>query len=293
MAITTTKKGSLVGCAYIQAWLVGSDGLMYGTAGESAANGTTTHARLLRNPVSAQVPNPQRIVTALKGGNKWLGQVQFGIDTIGNFPMVLEDTDADFFAMATDGTADITENSRWTQIQDGKNNENLPQLGLCFSTLFQSRDDASDGVNLWINYIVPRCQVDVNFAQMAYQAEGQVTCQVSPTMSRKKPNGLALTGMKAKGGRTVMYAVITPKPLAFTMAIGAGTPVTTFTLGYKPASVVLTSGSNTSVQYTLDSVITPLASGVQSTGVMTKSDAGDTDDKNIAIYETEFEEIAA
>lgn len=289
-AITTAKKGSLVGCQYAQAYLVGTDGYAYGTAGEGAANGTTTHARLLRNPVSAQVPNPSRIVTNLTGGNRWLGQVQWGINEVGNFPLVLEDIDADFFAMATGATVDVTSNTRWSQFTDNKNNEALPQLGLIFSTLFQSRDDASDGVNLWINYFIPRCQVDVNFAQMAYQAEGQVTCQVSPTMATKKPTGEALTAMGARNGRAVMYAIVSPKPLALTTNIGAAVPSTDIILGYKPTST-LVGASNAANQLTKNGVITALSSVTIATATAVKSAAGATADVHQILYETDFEAV--
>jgi hypothetical protein len=291
MPVTTTKRGSLVGFAFCQAWKVGTDGLAYGTAGEGAADGVTTHARLLKNPVSAQVPNPARVVTNLTGGNRWLGQVQFGVADVGQFPLVLEDIDLDFFAMAGDSTVDVTSNSRWSQGSDNKNNVNLPQLGLMFSTIFQSRDDGSDGVNLWINYIIPRCTVDVNFAQLAYQAEGQVTCQVAPTMASKKPTGEALTGMGVKDGKAVMYCVVSPKPLALTTAIGAATPVATYTLGYKPTSIIVTLGGAAIHQTIAGAAVAP-TSAVASTGVVTKASAGAQSDKTIALYETDFEAIA-
>lgn len=291
MPVTTTKRGSLVGFAFCQAWKVGTDGLAYGTAGEGAANGVTTHARLLKNPVSAQVPNPARVVTNLTGGNRWLGQVQFGVSDVGQFPLVLEDIDLDFFAMAGGSTVDVTNNSRWSQASDNKNNVNLPQLGLMFSTIFQSRDDGSDGVNLWINYIIPRCTVDVNFAQLAYQAEGQVTCQVAPTMSSKKPTGEPLTGMGVKDGKAVMYVVVSPKPLALTTAIGAGTPSATYTLGFKPTDSGVTLG-NTANHQVIDG--TPEAADAVSTttAVVTKGDAGATGDKTVMLYETDFEAVA-
>lgn len=291
VAVTTTKRGSLIGCQYCQIWLAGSDGLMYGDAGEGAANGTVTHALLLRNPVSAQVPNPARIVTNLKGGNRWLGQYQFGIDTVGNFPLVIEDVDADMFALASDSDVDDTTNTRWNQFTDNKNNGNLPQMGIALSTPFQSRDDGSDGVNLWINYFIPKCQIDVNFPQMGYQAEGQVTCQVSPTMATKKPTGEDFTAMRAKGGRVLMYVIVAPKPLALTMQIGAATPVTTIQLAYKPTSTVV-GASNAANQLTIDGTITALSSVVTSTGVATKSSAGTTADKNVVLYETDFEAAA-
>lgn len=291
MPITTVKRGSLVGFAFCQAWKVGTDGLAYGTVGEGAANGVTTHAMLLKNPVSAQVPNPARVVTNLTGGNRWLGQVQFGISDLGQFPLVLEDTDADWFSLANNSIADQVTNSRWTEFSDNKNNAILPQLGLMFSTLFQSREDGSDGAELWINYVIPRCTVDVNFAQMAYQAEGTTTAQVAPTMADKKPNGEGLTGMGVKDGRTVMYAIVTPKPLAITTAIGAGTPTANIVLGYKPTGTSITL-ANCGNYFTKGGVAEALDSVTISTATAVKDAVGTTGDKNIVIYETDFELVA-
>lgn len=288
MPVTSVRRGSLVGFAYAQAWRVGTDGLAYGTYGEGAPNGTTTHAMLLRNPVSAQVPNPARVVTNLTGGNRWLGQVQFGISDVGQFPLVLEDSDADFFAMANDSLVNETDNARWTEFADNKNNSILPQLGLMFSTLFQSREDGSDGAELWINYIIPRCTVDVNFAQMAYQAEGTVTCQVAPTMSDKKPTGEALTNLGVKQGRTVMYAIVTPKPLALTTCINAGTPSTDIILGYKPTGTTVAL-ANCGNYHTKAGVPAALSSVTIATATAVKSAAGLSGDKDIILYETDFE----
>lgn len=287
---TTARSGSLVGCQYAQAWLVSSDGYMMGTAGEGAAADTTTHARLLKFPVSAQVPNPTRVVTALKGGNRFIGQVQFGIDQIGNFPFVVENIDADFMAMAGGSAVDVTTNSRWTRVSDNKNNTFAPQMGLMFSTLFQSRDDGSDGAPLWVNYIIPRCQVDVNFPQMAYQAEGVMTCQVAPTMADKEPTGKTLTAMNVKDGKVVMYAIISPKPLALTTYVGDATE-TTFVLGYKPSSNIITLNA-AAVEFARNGTLQALSSANTSTAVATMAAAGAALNINTALYETDFLAVA-
>lgn len=292
-SVTTASKGSLVGCQYAQAWLVSNDGYMMGTAGEGAAGDTTTHARLLKFPVSAQVPNPARIVTALKGGNKFIGQVQFGIDQIGNFPFVLENIDADFFAMAGASTVDKTTNTRWTRFAPNTNNSILPQMGMMFTTLFQSRDDGSDGAPLWVNYIFPRCQVDCNLPQMAYQAEGTVTCQVSPTFGSKEPTGKTLVPMGVKDGKVIMYAIVTPKPLGLTTYVSSGVDGDdNFVLGYKPTSTIITLNSAAN-EFARNGALQALTSVVISTGLSTMVAEGTALDLNTTMYETDFEPIAA
>lgn len=283
----SVKKGSLVGCQYAQIWLAGSNGYAYGTAGDGMAQGATSHAHLLAYPVSAQVPNPARVVTNLQGGNRWLGQVQWGIGEVGNFPLVLENIDADAFALLTASAVDATTNTRWRQFTDNKNNPTLPQVGLMLSTLFQSREAGSDGANYWINYIIPRCQIDVNFPQMGYQAEGQVNCNVAPTMSELRPDGTALTALSAKNNRLIMYAIVTPKPLGLTTFIADAT-LTTFTLGYKPTSNIVTLNA-AAVQLAINGTLTAASSVNTSTGAVTLAAAGTAGHPHIAMYETDFE----
>lgn len=288
--VTNVKRGSVVGLATAQAWKVGSDGYAYGTAGEGAANDTTTHALLLRNPQSAQLPTPTRVVTPLTGGNRWLGQVMFGISEVGSFPLVLEDLDLEFQAMAGASAMDTTTNARWRRGAENLNLPDLPQLGLMLSTIYQSREDGSDGVNLYVNYIIPRCQIQVPLSQMAYQAENPVTCTVSPTMSSKEPTGKALTPMGLNQDKAVMYVIVTPKPLALTTYIGDGTE-TTFILGYKPSSSVVTL-NNTPNEFARNGVLQALTSVNTSTAVATMAAAGAAGDKNICLYETDFLAVA-
>lgn len=290
MAVTQSKRGSVVGCYSVQAWLAGSDGYAYGTSGESQAQGAESSALLLRYPQSAQVPAPARVVTNLTGGNRWLGQVMFGINEVGSFPLVLEALDAEFHALAGASAMDNTENSRWRQFADNINLPDLPQLGLMISTIWQSREDGSDGVNLYVTYVIPRCQIQPTFPQMAYQAEGPVTYTVSPTMASLKPNGVALTNMALRDNKTVMYAVVSPNPLAITTYIADGTE-TTFQLAYKPISSVITAG-DTPNQMAKNGTTTALSSVNTSTGVATLSAAGSAGDKIVVLYETAFQAAA-
>lgn len=291
---TQVETGSVVGLAYGQAWYVDDEGYAMGTAGPGAPNGTTTHALLLPFPKTAQLPNPARIVTPLTGGNRWLGQVMWGINEVGAFPLTMNDINGALFAMAGGSDQDTTTNQRWRRLTDNRMNPTLPQLGLMLSTLFQSREDGSDGVNLWINYVIPRCQIDPQFSGMAYQAENEVTYTVSPTASVREPNGRLLTagGMNAHRGRVVMYAIVTPKPLAITTYVNATEPSTTFTLGFLPTdpSVTLNDCAN---EHAINGTLTALTSVSTTTALATKAAAGTAADRSVVLYETDFMPIPA
>lgn len=291
---TNPARGSVVGLQYVQAWLVDSQGRAMGTVGEGAPGGTTTHALVLDNAKSAQLPNPTRIVTALTGGNRWRGQVAFGINEVGNFPVVMAEMNGYFHALAGASSQDTTTNSRWRRYADNLNLENLPQLGLMMTTIYQSREDGSDGVNLWISYIVPRCQVQPGAAPMAYQAEGEAPYTVFPTFAEYEPHGVPLSAgaMNLRKNKTVMYVIVSPKPLAITTHINGETPSTTFTLGFRPTSDIITL-NNTANELAINGTLVALDSVNTATAVATKAAAGAEGDADIVLYETDFEPVAA
>lgn len=295
MPVTQSGRGSVVGLEHAQVWLVDSDGYAMGDVGEGAPPGTTTHALLLDNPKSAQVPNPARIVTNLTGGNRWRGQVQFGINEIGTFPLVMAELNGYLHALAGGSSQDITTNARWRMFADNLNRGILPQVGLMLTTIWQSREDGSDGVNLYVNYIIPRCQIQPpSGAPMAYQAEGEATYNVSPTFATHQPNGspLSATGMNLRKDKTVMYVVVTPKPIAITTYVNADTPATTFTLGYLPSGSGVTI-NDTPNHYAINGTLTALSAVNTTSGAATKAAAGTAADREVLIYETDFEPIPA
>lgn len=294
MPITESARGSVVGMEHAQVWLVDNDGYAMGDVGDGAPAGTTTHALLLDNPKSAQVPNPARVVTNLTGGNRWRGQVQFGINEIGTFPLVMAELNGYLHALAGGSSQDITTNARWRMFADNLNRGILPQVGLMLTTIWQSREDGSDGVNLYVNYIIPRCQIQPGAAPMAYQAEGEVTYNVSPTFATHQPNGspLSATAMNLRKNKTVMYVVVTPKPIAITTNINAAEPVTTFTLGYLPSGSEVTLNDSPN-HFAIAGTLTALSSVSTTTGVATKAAAGTALAKQVILYETDYEPIPA
>jgi hypothetical protein len=272
-------------------WLVGTDGFAYGTTGEGAVAGAVMHAHLLEFMKTATLPSPARVVTQLTGGNRWLGQVMFGPANFGTFSMTSADMDSVAMALSGGSTPDVTTNSRWRRVAPNINRVVLPSVGLMLTTIYQSREEDSDGVDLYVNYVIPRCQCDIALPGMSYQAENAANWTVTPRLATKEPHGLpfASGAMGLHRNKALMYAIISPKPLALTTAIGE-TDETTFTLGYLPASSVVTLG-NTPNEHVKNGVKVA-ASGVNTTTGVVTTAAQVNLDKHGMFYETDFVQAA-
>lgn len=282
-------RGTPVGVRYAQYGLVGTNGFGYGTVGESAAVNTTMSAKLLRYPKNATLPQPQRVITPITGGDRFLGQVMFGPNDFGSFPLVLANWDAEFSALATASVADQTTNSRWTRTSDNLDETDLPQMFLILATLFQSRDDDSDGVNYWANWIIPRCQIAPQNPGAQYQAAAEVTYTVTPTYSKYEPTGLPLsgTGMGLANDRALATCIITNKPLALTNYLANGV-ATTFVLGFRPAYATPLTVNATPNEMIKNGTPTALSAVNTSSGQVTLAAAGSSGDKIGVFYETDF-----
>lgn len=287
---TSAAKGGAAGLQYVQTWLVDSDGYMLGTAGDGAAQATTTHALLLEFAKTAGFPSAQRVMANFTGGNRWLGMVMFGINELGTMTLTTQDINTTLFAMATAAAVDTTTNSRWRRFSDNQNAPIPVQMGMCVSTIFQSFDDGADGLNLWINFIIPRMQLTPAMPSLSYQAAADVTYTIAPTMASKEPHGLLFSAgnMALHKNKCPMYAIISPKPLAFTTYIGAtGGAATTFATAYKPSSGIVTLNAAAS-EFARAGTLVALTSHSTSTAVATMAVAAPVDSKNSLIYETDF-----
>lgn len=302
MPTTYANKGNLVGMSYAQAWLVGPDNKAYGTLGYEAAIAAAAtaspmmHSHLMEFPVSAAVPNPQRVYTQLRGGNRNLGQIAWGISDLGQFPLVLSNMDALFHALASNGAVDTTTNKRWLQYGSNKNLERLPAMGLLLTAILQSRDEGSDGAELYVHYVIPRCTVDAQFGQMQFQAATDMTYTVAPSFANTTLNGVpfSATGMNLKGNKDVMYCIVSPHPLALTSSIGDGT-TDTFELGFLPRSnsIALPSATDgTPNEIRVGATATAPASVSVSTAEVEMSAPPAENVYWSALYETDYEEVA-
>lgn len=277
------SRGNAAGFAYLQLFLVGANGYAYGTAGPSASNGTTTHAHLVREvrTFGLQLGEPPR--TNFTGGDHWLGQKMWGMNEVPSFSLGLSVFDMTFDRIIKGITLDQTTNQAWSILGEGVNVSQRPQVGLLLSQYFQSRESGSDGADLWLNCLIPRCYISAQGQSMEYQAEALRTYSVAVTMADCFPNGVAFgANQDFPGNREAVLWCITNNPLAITTNVNNA--ATTFSLAYLPASSVVTLG-NSPNWMAINGTATAPASVNTSTGVVTKVSAGNAGDLDIIIYE--------
>jgi hypothetical protein len=234
--------GNPVGLAFAAVWRTSANGEMYGTKDpDTVVNGDEFFPYLLRYPTTANIPTPERVIAQLRGGDRWLGSVSFGISEMPSFTFGLSNEDLTLKALASNSAVDSTTNSRWHRSSDNINLGFLPQMGLMLMAQFQSRDAGSDGAPLWVTYIVPRCTIQPGNPSLAYQTGNDISHQVVMTNTDREPHGLLFSSgnMALSNNQAAMYAIVAEKPLMFAGFLGDDAQ-DTITLPYVPASTVVT-----------------------------------------------------
>jgi hypothetical protein len=218
--MAVSGRGSPFGLQRAIIQLTGSTGRSYGTAGSTAANGTTSHAYVLDYPKTGGLSNPDRTKIDFQGGNRWMGSYQFGIAALDAFELVAQDFDSTLTALVTGSSADATSNTEWIIFSENLNKADLPQVSLMLQYQFQSSATATFGQNYWITTVIPRCQIQPKPASAEYQAAGSYSYQVVPTMSSVMPNGVAFgTNQGWYDNKAPAFHVLSDNPLAMTIHI--------------------------------------------------------------------------
>lgn len=283
------KRGSAHGFAFAQIGLVSQGGAHYGTAGPSAANGTTTHAYLVREPKSADIPQPDRTVIDFTGGDRWLGSYQYGITSLGSFSLTINPVDATLIALASGSSVDQTTNAEWTIYSENVMAASLPQVCLLLTWRLQSRETGTDGGDYFLTYIIPRAWMAPKGAAPAYQTAVDYQFQITPTASDRFPTNEPFgVNQDFQDNKTPVVAVISDNPLGLTTHISDGA-ATQFSLGYRPVSTDTTS-TNGKNHYVSGTVATNVTSVALTNGLVTAA-AGTAADYRAMLYETVFTAI--
>lgn len=283
------KKGDPHGLAYVQIALVGTDGRTYGTAGPSLAVDGTSNAYLIREPLSAEIPVPDRTTIDFTGGDRWLGAYQYGITSLGSFNMSIASVDATLIALVTGASVDQVTNSSWTVYSENVLKDRLPQVCVMITFRLQGRETGFDGGDFFITYIIPRAWVAPKGVSGApnFQSKGTYSFQVTPTAGDKFPHGIPFGANQGwQDNKAPVFAVISNNPLGLTTYIANGV-ATTYTLGYKPVSSGVTAAASPN-QHALNGVAASLTSLSTTTALATLTAAGSSADYHGTLYETLF-----
>ncbi len=231
-----TKRGAPHGLyrAYVQ--LVGDNGYSYGIAGQTLANGSTSSAYIIDDPVSANVPTPDRTVIDFQGGDRWISSYQYGINSLGNFEFVTQDLDTTLISLCTGSLADQTSNDLWTIYSEDWLREALPQISLTLIYRLQSFESSTFNTTRFLHTFIPRCWMAPKGTSgaPAYQAKGQYNWQVVPTAATCMINGIPFSSnQNFRDNKAPLYGIIADHPLLMTVHKVTGTAAS-FATGFRP-----------------------------------------------------------
>jgi hypothetical protein len=282
------KKGSPHGLLAVQVGLVGTDGKSYGQVQQTAAGGTTSHTYLIKQPTNASLPFPDRTTIDFIGGDRWIGSFQYGITSLGNFDIEVQNVEADLIALVTGALVDQTTNSAWTIYGENIEQDALPQVCILITFRIQSRESGSDGADKFISYFVNRGWMAPKGVQNApsFQTRGTYSFQLTPTSSDTFPHGIPFsTTQNFQDNKTPVIAIMSDNPLGLTTFIHDGT-TTQFNLGYQPISTSTDSDSGAN-QYVVGTAATDFTSVITTSGLVSTATSADGV-YSAMLYETNF-----
>lgn len=283
------KKGNPHGLVYAQVALMGTNGRSYGVAGSSQSVNTISAAYLIKDPLSGELPIPDRTTIDFTGGDKWLGAYQYGITSLGSFTLATAALDATLIALVTGSNVDQVTNQLWTIYSEDILRERLPQVCVLLTFRLQSRETGTDGGDYYITYIIPRAWMAPKGTSGApgFQSKGQYSFQITPTTGDKFPHGLAFgTNQNWQDNKAPIFAIISDNPIALADYVGNGV-ATSFILPYKPLSTDVDSDNGRN-QMVKNGTLTDLSAVNTGTAQITLAAAGASGDYHGMLYETNF-----
>lgn len=288
MAQVTT--GNPLGLESGHVFLVDADGTSRGTSVATLAAGATSHSLRLKGPKAFGLPAPTRNITTAQGGDKMLGQHMWAVSDLAQFTLDMSEFDANLVALISGSSIDQASNTEWTDVSPNYNQQQLPQVGMILSAVYQSRDAGTDGATKYINYLIPRCQMGAVAPPLAFQAENVTNYQVTPTFSDKLPTGESFpSALNLADGRCIVLMRITDYPLAITSFTHDGVE-TTFNTAFQPINTDITVNA-TKNYYVEDGITEALSSIVVATGLATVDAFATTGTKSVLMYETQHQAV--
>lgn len=253
-----SKKGATHGLYKIVLQLVGQTGTSYGIAGSTLASGSTSQAYVVDNPKTEGLAVPDRTTIDFKGGDRWLFNYQYGIDSLGSFEFTTQDRDADLTALMTNSLVNTTTNTQWIEYSENPLNTTFPAMSMLIIYRMQSTDPTTFGQTYFVNTFLPRVTINPKRNGQSYQSPVDMTYQVTPSTSTRRVNGEAFgSELGLADNATPMYHIITDNPLYMFVMRSSGTSVSAVG-AYKPvtSTVGTTTASKNRIVKFVDSTAT-------------------------------------
>lgn len=238
-----TNQGQVGGFERCQFSTLNTSGYWTGQGGTSPANGSTSHARLMRGGATFGF-NPTSPTTITFGdADTQSGIMSFGGANQGAFDIELYEFDNTAVALTNSSNVDSTTNSVWKIASANAGQTTLPDMGIMIAQKTQSTETAISGLTRYRNWIIPVCSIRAVPTGGAYQAETTHRYTVTPRPGGRFPNGVAFGANQGWANYTAdLFWIDITYPLAYTAFIGDNS-ATTFNTAYKPISTTVTNGA--------------------------------------------------
>jgi hypothetical protein len=283
----------IAGLKYMLIGRVDSDGFNMGQAADpdSPTVNQTYPAYLVTHPVDYTAPSVSRQTATDKGGQRFRGKRDLGVNEVGDGAITVSDYDMTLDVIATGGGIDTSYVSGWTQGAPNLNTDDLKQVWIAFIEPSQSRDDATYGDNNYRVKFYPSVQLspeDADANQNGGTNPNSVAYNFTPQVVNKLMNGITfdLLDVDYTNDENHFHNIIPQNPIMVETFVANGA-ATTFTLQYKP---LYNTANNAGRNWITKNGANASVSSVNvSTGVVTLSAPGDSGDIWVIIYETAFE----
>lgn len=284
----TIQQGIAAGMAYAQLWKVTQEGYFAGTASdpESLSTDTVYSPYVIKDPEGFEFSLPSRNAVEWVAGDRYQGQMPFGIASIGDATFSRTMLDAVLNALITGSSVDATTNTFFAIFAPNVAAVELPLLGMLYSQRFQSRATGTKGIDYWLNLMFPRLTLSVASVGAQTQQGNPYTYNAKPTLGDKLPNGTAFSslGIDVEDDEDLFLYFITQKPMTLVNYVADGVE-TTFNTVYQPISTTVTDAASPN-WFATQGVQEALSSIVIASGLATMGGAQDANDNNVLMHLT-------
>jgi len=285
------SKDFLYGVFYVQYAFRDNSGYPMGStiAPDAVADGTTTHAVLMTNPVAFTPPAPTFETAIDFGGQKILAQKDLGVSGFGTGTLTLSEFDDSFHTHVTGGTVDSAQVSGWRSVGLNVNQVTSPSFVLIVST---KAFDTVASADKWSHWIFPNCQIKVT-PPGASQSGGvnptPLEYTIVPNTSIRDASGELFSGMTMtlQDNADILIRKQTGNPLGLTTYVEAATPANTFITGYRPVTATVDDSDKI---FTADGLVIAASSHNVTTGVVVTTSITQSQ-KVVSLYETVYTAI--
>lgn len=287
-----TTRGNVYAFERAFVWRVNSSGIATGQLDPDSPGSPplTSHAYEIHGPITATLPEPEFARFDFRGGGKFEGAADGGLQTIGTGELQVSQMDAALDALLQGGLVDTSSLVGATISSPNSLNPSPRQVGLMLIGRKQSRLNASAGSNKYVHIIYPLVQMRKRTPGLTQEAgvnPSPIRLTFQPAVATKFPNGIPFGANQGwQGYSEFHYRMTADKPYALTSWLQDGSAVT-FTLGYLPTSNVVTGGINYNWVARNGAAVAPTSINT-TTGVVTMSAAGTSGQYTVVMYPTDF-----